>query len=404
MNHSIFYNLSEGELATWQQRSKVWQLSEKLDGQSTFDWHKAKDFGKADYETIVTLNARQDWGSLIEFIHRWDKSFVIRVIMGTNPDPALEPKTKSEPKTTNPLIAQLEEIYRDNERLKEEILSLEEDKKDLHQMIEELKKKPKTQTYTPKTAHFIKPYWYDKAVNMLKAWPNLLLTGGRGTGKSYTAQEIGKTLGLENFTPVSLSGGVTYEKVFGGKAIQNGQTYFEKGIVLQAIVKPGLLLLDECLQCDPDVATAFNPITEPGQGYFVTPEGEKIERHKDCYIIATSNTNGRQLSDTYGAVQIQDSSLLGRFIELSVDYDPKLEAAILKDMEIDQNVIDYLTANIYELRKQCKISNINYDACTRKLIQTTNLITQGFSNKESFETVFLAPLSIAERSKISLEL
>ena len=248
---------------------------------------------------------------------------------------------------------------------------------------------------------YIKPKIFDDCLTTLKTGMNLLVYGPAGCGKSLMAKNLAKSLKLE-FFPFSVAGGMRYHHLFGGDKIKvndKGQQYseFELSDLLLAVQKPSLILFDEIFGLDPEVALGLNGLIEQGTRQIQTKAG-LVKVHKDCRFIGCANNNGRSVSRSYTGAMRSDASLLDRFVKQEMDYDSKVENALLKDCATAE-IKTALGGGLKMLREGLKQSNIAFDASTRRLVQAIELTNAGLPPNKAFDMCFLKDLSPAERTK-----
>ncbi len=261
-----------------------------------------------------------------------------------------------------------------------------------------------------KDASFIKPSWFDKvahyvAVARLEGCHNLrpFLVGPRGCGKSRAMREIASALGFEHFVSISFGGGMRYDKAFGGLRIRGGDTVYEPGVVLKAFIQENtLIFIDEALSGDEDVTIGLNCfLDEPFE--LLGPDGISYRVGKGSVVCAAANSTGRQVSRQYTGAKVQDSSLLDRFVQIVVGYDPEVEAELISKFGASLSAEDktYIARNLADLRAKLKTDgSITYDASTRKLIVCVLATASGIKVEEAFVDAFLNPLSKVERAKL----
>jgi nitric oxide reductase NorQ protein len=258
--------------------------------------------------------------------------------------------------------------------------------------------KPKQKKTSPKSNNgYFAPAIYEQAKNTVDLGINLLISGPAGCGKSRMVEEISKELSLEFFT-ISFAGGLRYAQVFGSTHLENGNSRWVPGPLIEAIQKPGLINLDEIFSADPDVLLGLNAILETNSRSILTPMG-KINVHPDCKFVACANTIGRSSSRQYTGAQRTDDSLLDRFVTLAMDYDPILEKSIIK--EHSNGATDTLIAKIARFRMTLKENNIQFDASTRRLIAAAKLCGAGFEVNSAWDMAFMNNLSENERAKVT---
>ena len=149
--------------------------------------------------------------------------------------------------------------------------------------------------------------------------PNIYLYGPAGTGKTTAAKQVAKALGLEYY----FNGAIDCEYKLSGFIDASGT--FRSRPFYEAYSQGGVYLFDELDSSMPGAVMAFNSAL--ANGYADFPVG-RVERHRDCIILAAGNTDLRGAKDGYGARSKMDAAFRDRFTFLSWDIDEALENAI----------------------------------------------------------------------------
>lgn len=125
---------------------------------------------------------------------------------------------------------------------------------------------------------------------------NVIATGDPGCGKTEFFKQFGARIGLP-VNKIPFDGNLTRAEIIGSfrqVATPTGsETPFVLGLIPRLIQQPGIIVLDEIDQADPDIMYMLHPVLE-GDGLTIQEEGGTlIPRHPNCYIVATANTKGR---------------------------------------------------------------------------------------------------------------
>lgn len=179
---------------------------------------------------------------------------------------------------------------------------------------------------------------------------NIWMVGPAGCGKSTIAREAAKLLDLP-YLCISCGIGTSATEFIGYKYPTREGTKFA-----EYYTKPSVILIDEFTALDPAVAQVCNAALANGE--IETTTG-LVHRHKECIIIATSNTFGGGANRQYVANNQLDASTIDRFIGgiIEVDYSSKFES------QYDLEVVEY----VKHLRKIIKDNDIRRIASTRMI-------------------------------------
>lgn len=125
---------------------------------------------------------------------------------------------------------------------------------------------------------------------------NVMAVGDPGCGKTEFFKQFGYAVGLP-VHKIPFDGTLSRGDLIGSfrqVATPTGSaTPFVLGLLPRLIQEPGILVLDEIDQADPDLHYILHPLYE-GEGLYIQENGGQfIPRHPHCYIVATANTKGR---------------------------------------------------------------------------------------------------------------
>jgi MoxR-like ATPase len=177
-------------------------------------------------------------------------------------------------------------------------------------------------------------------------WNPVLLKGPKGTGKSTLAFKIAEALCL----PVNRISGSTdhcLDGLLGGKTLESGEIAYEEGLLLRAVTKGELLILEEVNVLRPDITSAIHPLLErrnrslavPGLGYIEPPASFRVVACMNVGYMGTSPLN---------------EAFRDRFRPVNVPYasEKELTAIIAGETGCDQAIADRLAKVFDELKNR----------------------------------------------------
>jgi cobaltochelatase CobS len=217
----------------------------------------------------------------------------------------------------NASVMALIDKYRKENKIKLDELDAE--------ILEEIKK---NQTILLQIPEFSKPIEINRATALIPnffdiiddvlAGNNVYLIGEAGGGKTYTAEQVSKTL-KRDYVTLNCSQYTSPLEILGGQSVDG----FKQGKLIDCWKKGKILIMDEMPKLDPNTAGLFNDAlaksskTRPDADAKINsanPDEAPIERAKDFAIIATGNIYPNQPPPPqYRGNNQQDLSLLDRF-------------------------------------------------------------------------------------------
>ena len=207
---------------------------------------------------------------------------------------------------------------------------------------------------------------FELILSDLEAGNNVYLYGGAGTGKTFIAGQIAKsinyklvTLNCNQFTsPLDIIGGQTIEGYQEGRLTEAFGNLFlpEVNPATGKVYSGAVLLLDELPKLDPNTAGVLNdglskikdPIEKSETGEIIPPvitngRGQQIPK-KNIFVIATGNSLLNEADVDYEANFKQDLSLQDRFAgstyELIIDPQYELDN-IMSNIKIEDKIANF---------------------------------------------------------------
>ena len=151
----------------------------------------------------------------------------------------------------------------------------------------------------------------------------IFITGPSGNGKSMTVVQACAGLNRE-LIRINVTAGTDEDDLIGSFRLVNGDTVWQDGPIVEAMVRGAVVLIDEIDMLNPNRAASLFTALE-GKGVFIKKIGRLVEPKKGFNIIATANTKGKGSDDgRYMGTNVLNEAFLERFpITLEFDYTTK---------------------------------------------------------------------------------
>lgn len=214
---------------------------------------------------------------------------------------------------------------------------------------------------------------------------NCYITGFTGNGKTTLIEQLCADLGRD-YVRANITQDTDETDLIGGFRLQNGETIFEYGPVVNAMIRGAVLLLDEIDLASPKIM-CLQPVLE-GKPIFIKKINKWIHPAPGFVVMATANTKGKG-SDTghFVGANFLNEAFLDRFaITFEQPYAPeKSEIKILSKFyksvtgtdpdEIHDNIFSTLVQWASKTRKQFEDGSISDMISTRRLLDIVNHYT-----------------------------
>lgn len=194
---------------------------------------------------------------------------------------------------------------------------------------------------------------------------NVWIAGPAGSGKTTAAQNVASALGL----PFYYTGAVGDPFQIVGFVDASGR--YSEPPIYKAYKHGGVFLWDEVDGSDPNALLAFNALLANGKAVF--PNGEIVDKHADCIIIAAANTYGLGATAEYVGRNRLDAAFLDRFVQLDWPYDTDLEMAVSPNLG--------WTARVQAVRAAVAKKGLRVMITPRASIYGAALLSQGMDPK-----------------------
>lgn len=155
---------------------------------------------------------------------------------------------------------------------------------------------------------------------------NLFLTGPAGTGKTFMAEQLGRTIGIETVV-ISCDPTMTKGSLMG--VVSPGTGLLNPGPVAECLEFGKIGIFDEVDASNPAAMVVLNnTLSALVDSRFRLADGRVITKHRNCSWIATANTFGTGPTAEHIGRNSLDAATLDRWTLLHVGYDTELERTI----------------------------------------------------------------------------
>ena len=185
------------------------------------------------------------------------------------------------------------------------------------------------------------PWGYFKDIKKIvssKAFYPIFVTGLSGNGKTMNVSQACAASNRECIR-VNITIETDEDDLLGGYRLQDGQTVWQDGPVIEAMKRGALLLLDE-IDLASNKIMCLQPILE-GNGVFLKKINQFVKPAKGFNVIATANTKGQGSDDgKFIGTNILNEAFLERFpITIEQAYPTnKIETKILLNVMSDKKL------------------------------------------------------------------
>lgn len=189
---------------------------------------------------------------------------------------------------------------------------------------------------------------------------NTLLVGPAGCGKTFAANQLAESLGLE-FGHLNLTAGASETWLF-GRQTPNG---FIEAPFSKLYKTGGVFLADEIDAADANLMLSINTAIA-GNHLYNPISGESIPKHKDFVFLGAANTFGKGADSKYTGRSRLDAATLDRFVMLAVDYNEDVETKLCTNVEL-RNILWKMREVLLDMGAQEFISTRGMQIAQRQL-------------------------------------
>ena len=227
----------------------------------------------------------------------------------------------------------------------------------------------------------------------------VLLIGETGVGKTYTLQHVAQEE-KKRIIRMSLNGEIGINEILGKWLIRAGSTYWQDGVLVEAMRNGWWIILDEINAALPEVLFVLNPLMDDSRSIILAEkDGEMVNAHPDFRIFARMNP-----CDEYAGTKEMNKALLSRFpIVLNYrNYDSDTEFEIVKYQSGIEDTIARVMVDVANaIRQKKKDKEIYHTVSTRDVVNWAKVFgSNGNSIAEAFEFAILNKAPSEDRELI----
>lgn len=198
----------------------------------------------------------------------------------------------------------------------------------------------------------------------------VLLIGETGTGKTSLVRFLASKTN-NSFRRVNHNGATTIDDLLGHTLINQQGTFWQDGVLTEALRKGFWYLADEINASNADINFIYHSLLDD-DGFIVLPEnnGEIVKPHPNFRFFGAMNPS----ADYTGAKEL-NKALLSRFVVIKTDYpNPAVEQKILVSrIGIDSKIANLMITFANEIRANHQKEKISFVLSTRELLTWSKL-------------------------------
>lgn len=223
----------------------------------------------------------------------------------------------------------------------------------------------------------------------------VLMIGETGVGKTAVVRHLAYTK-KQNFRRLNLNGQTTIDEFVGKMLLNDKGTFWQDGILTEAMREGHWLLLDEVNAALPEILFVLHSLLDDDKFIVLSEKnGEVVRPHENFRIFATMNPSGR-----YAGTKELNKAFLSRFpMILQVSFPTPLEEAkIISHYAPTAKEADVkaLVDMANQIRKGYEKDEINFVLSTRDLINCAMMA----QDLQIDEAILLSVLNRVEKDDI----
>lgn len=226
-------------------------------------------------------------------------------------------------------------------------------------------------------------------------FPNILLTGPAGSGKSRLAADFATAMGLD-YADMPCCPAMPLSQFVGSKVpnLSTGEEKYTPSALVRLHRDGGVFVLEEGDNMDDQTGLVLNAFL--ANRSITLPDGTRQKRSHKFYAFIAMNTLGTGSDHIYSGRNQQDGALLDRFVGAAfyVDYDTSLEKALCPEKEI-RDVVYSLRSTVAKLKLRRIVG-------TRSLLAARRIVKGEGASLDSVKTRLTATWSVTDKQAVGV--
>ena len=223
----------------------------------------------------------------------------------------------------------------------------------------------------------------------IKCNKNFWMYGPAGTGKTEFVKNLCGYLGRAYYR-VSFDASLEKYDFLGGERAKAGSTVWQDGIVLQAMTRPGaIVLLDEVGFARAEFLSALHAVLEPKAVVTISETGRKVSKASGVIFCAADNSNGTgDPSGLYVGISQKNRAFTSRFgAFIKLDYMAPVQEAevICLRSKCNKDVAELIVGFLGICRQQALSSIIEEAPSLREAFALAEYWMAGMDCRAAFE-------------------
>ena len=232
---------------------------------------------------------------------------------------------------------------------------------------------------------------------------NVWMVGPSGSGKSTMPEQFAAYTGRP-FAKIGFTRQTEVADLTGATGIKAGDTQWDDGALIQAMKRPGtVILFDEPTFAPAGVQAIIQATTDDHRSYTIHATGEVVRCAPGVTFVIADNTNGAgDETGQYAGTNQANAALVNRFKRMvRVDYMTKAqetEALMNRCPGLPQAAAEHVAEFVAHARKLPEVEGVALSL--RQMCGFVGMVKDGFGSKFSFECAILNRLPNTERAAI----